>query len=77
MFEVEEVTSGYVTSLSWTGVTLLSTGDTLLNLFNLSPQVERDEKYSLENEKELAKLRYENKHLKRCLGFGKKFGSLP
>jgi len=38
--------------------------------------VERDEKYSLENEKELARLRYENKHLKKCLGFGKEFGSL-
>ena len=31
----------------------------------------------MENERELARLRYENKYLRDCLKIGKNFGSIP
>ena len=40
-------------------------------------QIRRDEDYDLQNERELARLRYENRYLKECLKIGRDFGSIP
>jgi len=40
-------------------------------------QIRRDEQFDMENERELARLRYENKYLRDCLKIGKNFGSIP
>lgn len=38
--------------------------------------IRRDEDFDLQNERELARLRYENKYLKECLKIGRDFGSI-
>lgn len=38
--------------------------------------IRRDETFDLENEKELSRLRYENRYLRECLKIGKEFGSI-
>ena len=42
-----------------------------------APQIRRDEDYDLQNERELARLRYENRYLRECLKIGRDFGSIP
>ncbi|KAL5252449.1 hypothetical protein ACHWQZ_G015280 [Mnemiopsis leidyi] len=39
--------------------------------------IRRDEDYDLQNERELARLRYENRYLRECLKIGRDFGSIP